>query len=24
MQEISAMGGAAGRLTNYGFGPKWD
>ena len=24
MDEISAMGGAAGRLTNYGFAPKWD
>jgi diketogulonate reductase-like aldo/keto reductase len=24
MGEISAMGTAAGRLTNYGFAPKWD
>jgi 2,5-diketo-D-gluconate reductase B len=24
MAEISAMGSAAGRLTNYGFAPKWD
>jgi 2,5-diketo-D-gluconate reductase B len=24
MAEISAMGNAAGRLTNYGFAPKWD
>ena len=24
MDEIAAMGRAAGRLTNYGFAPKWD
>lgn len=24
MAEISAMGSVAGRLTNYGFAPKWD
>ena len=24
MAEISAMGSAAGRFTNYGFAPKWD
>jgi 2,5-diketo-D-gluconate reductase B len=24
MAEISAMGSGAGRLTNYGFAPKWD
>jgi len=24
MHEISAMGSAAGRLTDYGFAPKWD
>jgi 2,5-diketo-D-gluconate reductase B len=24
MAEISTMGSAAGRLTNYGFAPKWD
>jgi 2,5-diketo-D-gluconate reductase B len=24
MTDISAMGSAAGRLTNYGFAPKWD
>jgi 2,5-diketo-D-gluconate reductase B len=24
VDEISAMGSAAGRLTNYGFAPKWD
>jgi 2,5-diketo-D-gluconate reductase B len=24
MREISEMGSAGGRLTNYGFAPKWD
>ena len=24
MQEISAMGNASGRLTDFGFAPKWD
>lgn len=24
MQQISAMGGAGGRLTDFGFAPKWD
>src|SRR5205814_4056258 len=24
MQQISAMGSAAGRLTDFGFAPKWD
>jgi 2,5-diketo-D-gluconate reductase B len=24
MQEISAMGSASGRLTDFGFAPKWD
>jgi diketogulonate reductase-like aldo/keto reductase len=24
MAEITAMGSAAGRLTNFGFSPKWD
>jgi diketogulonate reductase-like aldo/keto reductase len=24
MREISAMGSASGRLTDYGFAPKWD
>ena len=24
MQQISAMGSASGRLTDFGFAPKWD
>jgi len=24
MSQISAMGSAAGRLTDFGFAPKWD
>jgi diketogulonate reductase-like aldo/keto reductase len=24
MRQISAMGNAKGRLTDYGFAPKWD
>jgi diketogulonate reductase-like aldo/keto reductase len=24
MQQISAMGNAGGRLTDFGFAPKWD
>ncbi len=24
MQQISAMGNASGRLTDFGFAPKWD
>lgn len=24
MREISGMGSASGRLTNFGFAPKWD
>jgi len=24
MAELSAMGSAEGRLTNFGFAPKWD
>jgi diketogulonate reductase-like aldo/keto reductase len=24
MRRISAMGGSHGRLTDYGFAPKWD
>ena len=24
MQQISGMGGASGRLTDFGFAPKWD
>jgi hypothetical protein len=24
MQQISAMGSAGGRLTDFGFAPKWD
>jgi diketogulonate reductase-like aldo/keto reductase len=24
MREISEMGSAGGRLTDYGFAPKWD